>query len=85
MRCAGVASAKIVVSSISDTFLRNTSNKTLLTAVKTINRDALFIATADDVQSMQELEELGAFACISPQVEASPAYFTAMEKALHRY
>jgi len=82
LRCTGVADARIVISSISDMFLRNTSNKDLLNAVKMVNPNVLFIATADNIQDAQELEESGAFACISPQVEASPAYFAAVKKAL---
>jgi Kef-type K+ transport system membrane component KefB len=84
LRSSGVKNAKIVISSINDTFLRNTSNKELLSAVKIINPDALFIATADSIQNVQELNGLGAFACISPQVEASPVYFAALKKALQR-
>ncbi|HPK53624.1 MAG TPA: cation:proton antiporter [Smithellaceae bacterium] len=82
LRCTGAEHAKIIISSISDTFLRNTSNKNLLDAVKIINPGALFIATADNIQDAKELEAAGAFACVSPQAEASPAYFAAIKKAL---
>lgn len=82
LRCAGVAGAKIVISSVSDMFLRNTSNRDLLDTVKVINPEILFIATADNIQSEQELTGSGAFVCISPHSEASPAYFAAIKKAL---
>ncbi len=82
LRFAGIATAKVVISSIGDEFLRNTSNADLLNAVKVINPKAIFIATVNNIYDIRKLKEKGAFACISPQIESAPAYLSAIRKAL---
>ena len=83
LRHFGIDKAKVVVSTISNSFLRGTSNEKLLSGIKLTNPDAAFIATADDTEIAGSLEALGAFACVTPPYDAAPSYVTRLKEALY--
>ena len=72
----------MLVSTIDDAFLRGTSNAKLLGEIRAINPRARLVATASSAEAAQELLVRGAFACVMPPVEASPAYANAIRSAL---
>jgi Kef-type K+ transport system membrane component KefB len=85
LRHVGLGDAKVVVSTISNAFLRGTSNEALLEQVKSINPNARFIATDVALAHSQHFLDRGAFACITPPHEAAPAYVKAMIDAIADY
>jgi Kef-type K+ transport system membrane component KefB len=82
LRHHGLERAKVVVSTIDDGFLRNTSNAKLLDAVRAINPGARVIVTAPGAEAARELLDRGAFACVAPPSEAAAAYASAIREAL---
>ena len=82
LRHHGLERAKVVVSTIDDTFLRGTSNATLVDAVRAINPRARIIVTAPGTEAARELLGRGAFACVAPPTEAVSAYANAIREAL---
>lgn len=82
LRHHGLERAKVVVSTIDDAFLRGTSNARLLGAVRAINPRARLVATASSAEAARELLGRGAFACVTPPVEAASAYAGAIREAL---
>lgn len=82
LRRNGVAGARVVVSTISDAFLRGISNAALLDQVRAINREALFVATAPTEDEARRLLSRGAFACVSPPTEAAAVYVRAIRDAI---
>ncbi|MEW6774934.1 MAG: cation:proton antiporter [Bdellovibrionota bacterium] len=82
LRHFGVDRARVIMSTISDAYLRGTSNADLLRKVRRINPQARFIGTAMTEEKRHELLEEGAFAAISPPDETAPAFLAAVERAL---
>lgn len=82
LRHHGIARAKVVLSSISNTFLRGITNEDLAEEVRLINPAARFIATADDDQTVAKFQGLGVFRTIAPPVHAAPAFAQALLDAL---
>jgi Kef-type K+ transport system membrane component KefB len=82
LRHHGIAHAKIILSTISNSFLRGITNQELVEEIKKINPTARVIATADREEDVSELRRLGAFRAISVSRCAAPAYLTAIEDAL---
>ena len=82
LRRNGVAEARVVVSTISDAFLRGIDNAALLAEVRAINREALFVATAPTDEQARALVSSGAFACVSPPAEAAAVYVRAIRDAI---
>ncbi len=82
LRHHGIARARVILSTISDAFLRGTSNRTLAQQVRSINPNALFIATADDEETADSLKENGAFLAVVPPVQAAPVFAQALRAAL---
>ena len=78
LRHHGVGEASVVVSTISDAFLRGITNGALLDQVRAINRDAKFVATASSDEEAAELSARGAFACVVPPSEAADTYVGAI-------
>jgi Kef-type K+ transport system membrane component KefB len=62
----GLEEARVIVSSIPDTFLKGTSNKRLLLQTQKIAPSAHFVATAEDAAQAEELHRLGAQDVIVP-------------------
>jgi Kef-type K+ transport system membrane component KefB len=65
---AGVHEAEVIVSSISDDFLRGTDNKRLLEACRKLNPSARIFAHADSIKRALELYEAGADFVVLPRV-----------------
>jgi hypothetical protein len=82
LRHCGLDKAKVVVLTLSSTFLKGTSSRKVFNVLQTINPDARFIGTASTARDLQMLMEKGACACISPEQEAAPAYLKAIQIAL---
>lgn len=82
LRHHGAGRASLVVSTISDTFLRGTSNLRLLQQVRSLNPRARFVATADNKEQASMLLRAGADGCICPAVEAAPPYARIIESLL---
>lgn len=78
LRHHGVGEARVVVSTISDAFLRGITNAALLDQVLALNRDARFVATVSSQAEAAELLARGAYACVVPPVEAAGSYVRAM-------
>ncbi len=82
LRHHGIAGARVVLSTISNTFLRGITNQDLADRVKHINPDALFIATADDERGATDLLGRGVFRAVVPPAHAAPVYMSAISDAL---
>lgn len=82
LRHCGIDRARVVVSTLNDTFLRGIGTSDLLELVGRINPEARFIATAVSAREATALEARGAWACIVPESEAAPAYLQAIRTAL---
>jgi len=77
-----VGNAKVVVSTISDTFLRGVSNVELAESVRLINPAVRFIATAVDDDDAVTLGHSGAHHVVCPPEETASAYGAAIRAAL---
>ncbi len=84
LRHHGIAEAKLVLCTISDAFLRGTTNATLLNFTSSANPKAQFIATADTFEDTEKLLSQGAFACLCPPAESIPALAEHISRALNR-
>jgi Kef-type K+ transport system membrane component KefB len=82
LRHHGIQDAKVVLSTISDTFLRGITNEDLAAEIRRINPECKFIATADDAQTAARYDEAGIWRTISPPMKAAPAYAEALREAL---
>jgi len=82
LRHHGVGEARVVVSTISDTFLRGITNAMLLDQVLAINPAAHFIATAATAKDAGDLLRRGAFISVVPPIEAADTYAAAIRAAL---
>ena len=82
LRHHGIHRAKIILSTINNTYLRGISNEGLVDEIRHINPDARVIATADNDDAATELLNRGAFRAVSPPAHAAPAYARALLDAL---
>jgi Kef-type K+ transport system membrane component KefB len=82
LRHHGIARARVILSTISNTFLRGITNEDLAEEVRLINPEARFIATADDDQTVAKFQERGVFRTVAPPVHAAPAFVQAVLDAL---
>lgn len=82
LRHHGVGEARVVVSTISDVFLRGITNAALLEQTRALSPGARFVATASSEEQAHDLLARGAFACITPAAEAADAYVRAIGDAL---
>jgi Kef-type K+ transport system membrane component KefB len=57
---AGIADAKIIISSVPDSLLKGTTNQRLVREVRAINPTAKIIATADEFDDVKRLYDVGA-------------------------
>lgn len=77
-----VGEARLVLSTVGNTFLRGITNQEILTVVKTMNPAVRFIGTAESPAEKERLLEHGAFAAISPSEEAARAIANLLPRAL---
>lgn len=78
---AGVAQAEILVASITDDFLRGTTNRKLLEVLRRLNPRAKIIVTADSPQRALELYEAGADYVLVPRVLSANHLLQIIESA----
>jgi Kef-type K+ transport system membrane component KefB len=82
LRHCGIDKAKVVVLTLSSTFLKGTSSQKIINVLRNINPDMRFIGTASTARNLENIMGEGAWACISPEQEAAPAYLQAIRSAL---
>ncbi|MCF8469008.1 MAG: NAD-binding protein, partial [Sneathiella sp.] len=86
---AGVGKAKVVVATIPDDILRGTSNKQLVQIVRSINKDAIVIANAEELASAREVYACGADYVYMGRINTARALeeiiTRTMEGALHDF
>ena len=74
--------AEVMLSTISDPFLRGTSNLQLLQQALSMNPRVRFIGTAMNRKQAEELVRKGAYGCVCPSDDAAPRYFGFLESSL---
>lgn len=79
---AGVEEAKVVLSTIPDTFLRGTSNEKLTRMLRPICPNARLIMTAETAEQAVALYDAGADLVLQPNVVAGQAVISVLEQAL---
>jgi len=76
---AGVEKAKVVISTVSEDFLRGTDNVTLLKQIRHLNPDARVILSAETLPRAREMYEAGADYVILPRLETARAYLDVLD------
>lgn len=76
---AGVASAVVVISTVSDDFLRGTDNAALLRQVRRLNPGARVILSAETLDGARALYAAGADYVVLPRNETAAAFAVALE------
>jgi len=75
----GVEHARIVLSTVSDDFLRGTSNMTLLSAVRRLNPAARVIVCAETLAQARAMYDAGADYVILPRIETARAFLAVLD------
>jgi Kef-type K+ transport system membrane component KefB len=75
----GVEHAHIVMSTVSDDFLRGTDNMTLLRTVRLLNPDARVIVCAETLEQARRMYAEGAAYVVLPRVESARAFLDVVE------
>ena len=75
----GVEHARIVVSTVSDDFLRGTDNMTLLRTVRRLNPSARVIVCAETLEQARRMYAAGADYVVLPRVESARAFLDVIE------
>jgi len=75
----GVEHAQIVVSTVSDDFLRGTDNMTLLRTVRRLNPEARVIVCAETLAQARRMYAAGADYVVLPRVESARAFLDVIE------
>lgn len=76
---AGLEHARIVVSTVSDDFLRGTDNMTLLRTVRRLNPGARVIVCAETLAQARAMYAAGAAYVVLPRVESARAFLDVIE------
>jgi hypothetical protein len=79
---AGIQNAKVVVSTIPNTFLRGTSNERLIDSIRSIAPAARIISTCVQEGEVVEQTARGAFSSICEPAQAAQAYLDAIDRAV---
>src|SRR5512139_506507 len=75
----GVEHARVVLSTVSDDFLRSTSNMTLLRAVRRINPEARVVVCAETIAQAREMYAAGADYVVMPRLETARAFLDVLD------
>jgi Kef-type K+ transport system membrane component KefB len=75
----GIERARVVVSTVSEDFLRGTDNVLLLRQIRRLNPDAKVILSAETFARAREMYEAGADYVVLPRVETACAFLDALE------
>jgi voltage-gated potassium channel Kch len=76
---AGVEKARVVISTVSEDFLRGTDNLTLLRQVKQLNPDARVILSAETFERAREMYEAGADYVVLPRDATARRFLDVLE------
>jgi Kef-type K+ transport system membrane component KefB/voltage-gated potassium channel Kch len=80
---AGVKAAGVVVSTVSEDFLRGTDNLTMLRQIRHLNPRARVILSAETLDRAREMYAAGADYVVLPRVETARAFFEALDAIGH--
>jgi Kef-type K+ transport system membrane component KefB/voltage-gated potassium channel Kch len=80
---AGVDTARVVVCTVQDDFLKGTTNRDLVTSLKTLNPEATIIVNAIEIAETKELYEAGADYVYLPRVEIAQTLAPVLDEALN--
>jgi Kef-type K+ transport system membrane component KefB len=75
----GVEHARLVLSTVSDDFLRSTSNMALLRAVRRINPQARVVVCAETLAQAREMYAAGADYVVMPRLETARAFLDVLD------
>jgi Kef-type K+ transport system membrane component KefB len=76
---AGVERAAVVVSTVSEDFLRGTDNMKLLKQVRHLNPQARIVVSAETLERAREMYDAGADYVVLPRLETARAFFAVLE------
>lgn len=82
LRHAGIQHAKVVVSTIANTFLRGTTNERLIDSIRSIAPAARIVSTCVQEGEVAEQVARGAFNSICEPAQAAQAYLDAIDRAV---
>ena len=75
----GIERASVVISTVSEDFLRGTDNLTMLRQIKRLNPDARVILSAETLDRARAMYEAGADYVVLPRVETARAFLDILE------
>jgi Kef-type K+ transport system membrane component KefB len=75
----GIERASVVISTVSEDFLRGTDNLTMLRQIRRLNRDARVILSAETLDRARAMYEAGADYVVLPRVETARAFLDVLE------
>jgi Kef-type K+ transport system membrane component KefB len=75
----GIERANVVISTVSEDFLRGTDNLTMLRQIKRLNPDARVILSAETLERARVMYEAGADYVVLPRVETARAFLDVLE------
>jgi Kef-type K+ transport system membrane component KefB len=75
----GIERASVVISTVSEDFLRGTDNLTMLRQIKRLNPDARVILSAETLERARVMYEAGADYVVLPRVETARAFLDVLE------
>jgi Kef-type K+ transport system membrane component KefB len=75
----GIERAQVVISTVSEDFLRGTDNLTLFRQIKRLNPDARVVLSAETLERARAMYDAGADFVVLPRVEAARAFLKVLE------
>jgi voltage-gated potassium channel Kch len=75
----GIERASVVISTVSEDFLRGTDNLTMLRQIRRLNPDARVILSAETLDRARAMYEAGADYVVLPRVETARAFLDVLE------
>ena len=75
----GIERANVVISTVSEDFLRGTDNLTMLRQIRRLNPDARVILSAETLARAREMYDAGADYVVLPRVETARAFLDVLE------
>ena len=75
----GIEGARVVVSTVSEDFLRGTDNLTLLRQIRRLNPHARVILSAETLERARTMYEAGADYVVLPRIETARAFLDILE------
>jgi Kef-type K+ transport system membrane component KefB len=75
----GVERARVVISTVSEDFLRGTDNLTMLRQIRRLNPDARVILSAETLERARTMYDAGADYVVLPRIETARAFLDVLE------